>query len=289
MSFKQFLLVLVAFSHSLSFSHPKQPHLIFDFGGVLFKTQKLKTAFEIVGISKFIENMIVGNSVKPNIIRKRLFAFLDLVEPQRTNEVITYDEENNRIPQCMCDLHAGKITMKKLYTKIEKTSDSYSDFFSGEAEKKLILSLLDMMFHPKKFIKSQKIISKTLSFIKKQKKAGSKIYALSNWDAESGELLQKEFELNQYFDDIILSGDVGHIKPDPAIYKTLLEKHNLNPDDCIFFDDRPENIEAARALGIHGVPFDKKLTRDNLHMIVNSWKLSKNNFSNISEDYDFSL
>ena len=45
-------------------------------------------------------------------------------------------------------------------------------------------------------------------------------------------------------------------KPDAGIYRYLLETYGLIPEESLFIDDRPENIEAARELGIKGVVFD---------------------------------
>ena len=51
------------------------------------------------------------------------------------------------------------------------------------------------------------------------------------------------------------SGRAPLIKPDPEIYKLLLSRYSLQPADCIFIDDNPANIAAARTIGIHAIPF----------------------------------
>ncbi len=53
------------------------------------------------------------------------------------------------------------------------------------------------------------------------------------------------------FDAFYLSHEINFRKPDAEIYKFVLEKHNLQPEDCLFIDDTAENTEAAAALGIH--------------------------------------
>lgn len=53
------------------------------------------------------------------------------------------------------------------------------------------------------------------------------------------------------FDAFYLSYEINYRKPDAAIYKFVLEKHNLKPDECLFIDDTNENTEAAASLGIH--------------------------------------
>ena len=53
-------------------------------------------------------------------------------------------------------------------------------------------------------------------------------------------------------------------KPNPEIYKYLLEKYSLNPDECIFIDDSAPNIKTAKELGIHGIVYSdcEKLRKD---------------------------
>ena len=63
---------------------------------------------------------------------------------------------------------------------------------------------------------------------------------------------------------LIISGEAGIVKPDPEIYKLLINNYNLNPQHTIFIDDKEENIKAAELLGIHGIQFQNasKLRKD---------------------------
>ena len=54
------------------------------------------------------------------------------------------------------------------------------------------------------------------------------------------------------------------IKPEEKIYKTLLTRYNIKPENAIFFDDRPENVEAAKMLGIQGVVFTPEVAEEYL-------------------------
>ena len=56
-------------------------------------------------------------------------------------------------------------------------------------------------------------------------------------------------------DGVVFSCEVKEIKPEPEIYKTLLSRFGLKPEESVFLDDRPENCEAARKLGIHAIEF----------------------------------
>ena len=53
----------------------------------------------------------------------------------------------------------------------------------------------------------------------------------------------------------MVSGEEGVIKPDPRIFRILLERYRIAPDEAVFIDDNPDNAAAATALGIHGIHF----------------------------------
>jgi putative hydrolase of the HAD superfamily len=57
------------------------------------------------------------------------------------------------------------------------------------------------------------------------------------------------------FDVIVISGEEGVEKPDPEIYRRALERLKVTPAEAVFVDDMPVNVEAARALGMHGMQF----------------------------------
>ena len=78
------------------------------------------------------------------------------------------------------------------------------------------------------------------------------LYLLSNNIPESAEYLYSLVP-KKYFAGHIFSFEEHLMKPDPAIYKLLLERYNLEPDECIFFDDRERNVLAARKLGIDSI------------------------------------
>jgi len=86
------------------------------------------------------------------------------------------------------------------------------------------------------------------------KQHGYKTYILSNFGHEEYDIVSgRNTGLFEQFDGGIVSAKVGHIKPEPEIYHALLNTYNLKPEECLFIDDRPENIHAAQALGIDGI------------------------------------
>jgi putative hydrolase of the HAD superfamily len=78
---------------------------------------------------------------------------------------------------------------------------------------------------------------------------------LSNTDVQRFGFIKQRFPEVLFFDEYVLSYEVGHAKPDPAIYEIALDKAKAVGRECVFIDDRPENIRAARNMGIHTVFF----------------------------------
>jgi putative hydrolase of the HAD superfamily len=94
-----------------------------------------------------------------------------------------------------------------------------------------------------------------LDFLKKAESRGLEIWCLSNDLAEWSKKLRNRFGLEQYFRGVIISGDVGLRKPDPMIFRLLLERSGVPAKQLLFVDDNPKNIVAAAALGIDSVLF----------------------------------
>ena len=82
---------------------------------------------------------------------------------------------------------------------------------------------------------------------------GYGIYLLSNYSEELLESHVGDTEIRDLVDGGVVSFQIHEIKPEPAIYQYLLQKYDLKPEDCLFFDDRAENVEAARKLGISAI------------------------------------
>lgn len=88
--------------------------------------------------------------------------------------------------------------------------------------------------------------------IRTLKNKGYKIYLLSNY---SEYLFSSHTAGAQFLEDIdgkLVSYMVHQVKPDRDIYESLLQRFDLKPEECIFFDDRPENIQAGEEVGIKG-------------------------------------
>jgi len=85
--------------------------------------------------------------------------------------------------------------------------------------------------------------------------AGHRILGLTNWSHETFPLARTLFPFFNWFEGIVVSGEEKLIKPDPRLYVRLLERYRVDPARAVFIDDSPKNVEAAAALGIHGIHF----------------------------------
>ena len=91
-----------------------------------------------------------------------------------------------------------------------------------------------------------------LELVRRLKSHGYCVYYLSNIPQDVLELLTERGVLAQ-FDGGVASCEVQVNKPDPQIYKALLKKYQLKASECVFIDDRLENVQAAFALGFAGI------------------------------------
>lgn len=84
------------------------------------------------------------------------------------------------------------------------------------------------------------------------------LYALTNWSAETFHHARNNFAFLNHFRDIVVSGEHGIIKPDPAIYQLMFERMtrdlpDLRPQQIVFIDDNVRNIHTATHLGWQGI------------------------------------
>ena len=99
-------------------------------------------------------------------------------------------------------------------------------------------------------------IEETVVLLNKLKRANThRLYALTNWSAETFPIAVKRFEFLNHFEGILVSGEEKTRKPFPKIYEIMLERYQINPVKSVFIDDNFKNSEAAKKLGIHGIHY----------------------------------
>lgn len=94
---------------------------------------------------------------------------------------------------------------------------------------------------------------------------------LSNALANLRTLIFEDWEIDDAFDDIIISAEVGMVKPGKQIFRLALQRLGVEPTEAVFIDDWIKNIEAAQAVGLHTVHFqDPRQTRQELDALLKS-------------------
>ena len=95
----------------------------------------------------------------------------------------------------------------------------------------------------------------TVAILRALHAAGTPLYALTNWSHETFPIAQQRFDFLALFRGIVVSGSEGLVKPDPAIYRLLVERFRLDTARCVYIDDNPTNAAAAGGLGMHAIHF----------------------------------
>lgn len=95
----------------------------------------------------------------------------------------------------------------------------------------------------------------SLELLESLSEAGANLALLSNAPAAFGRWVRSQ-EWARVFRETLFSGDVKCAKPDPEIFRLLLDKLGAEPADCLFFDDRQSNVDGARAVGIQAHLWD---------------------------------
>ena len=103
-------------------------------------------------------------------------------------------------------------------------------------------------------------IDDSVSIFKRLKQAGVPVHAISNYNRQKFDIVCSLFPFLNAFDELVLSGDVGLVKPDLAIFELLIRRRSLDVRRTVFIDDSLENIAAATKLGFATIHFSEAST-----------------------------
>ena len=92
-------------------------------------------------------------------------------------------------------------------------------------------------------------IQPTVDVLFRLKQAGYSLYGLSNWNGDKFQSVRRQYPFLEWFDDIVISGEVKLAKPDPRIFQVLLARIGRTAGECLFVDDSAANIATAQQLG----------------------------------------
>jgi 2-haloacid dehalogenase len=105
-------------------------------------------------------------------------------------------------------------------------------------------------------------IQDTVEILRQVKdKKQHRLYALTNWSAQTFPWAMENFEFLHWFEGIVVSGVEKTRKPHPEFYQILFDRYRVDPSQTLFIDDNIKNIEGGKVLGLRTLHFDnpKKL------------------------------
>jgi putative hydrolase of the HAD superfamily len=103
--------------------------------------------------------------------------------------------------------------------------------------------------------RSMQPIPGTVALMEELATQGFLLYCLSNMLRERYDYLRRTHDVWDVFSGVVISSHINLIKPEPGIYEHLLARYHLEPTSCVFIDDSPVNVEAARAIGMRGIVY----------------------------------
>lgn len=143
-----------------------------------------------------------------------------------------------------------------------RTGDAYYPFMRGEFDgaefHRRLTRKLGLELDPAKFFTIWKSIiapNADITSLIERLRGRCRLAIGSNTDVLHHERSLEVQDALRHFNQALVSYRLGHCKPDPAFFSVGLERLSAAPGECVFIDDRAENVEAAETLGITGVQF----------------------------------
>jgi FMN phosphatase YigB (HAD superfamily) len=234
--------------------------IIFDLGGVLVRHKKMRVSKEIG--KKHMFAYLLSFNISPWQMQNTLFDFMASIKPRHPDTPRAMRTGTNLLlPQLMCDWMAGEYRSADVLRMIYNTLNNHTFHFKSRSERKFIQACAHYLFTPEKYARTFTLYKRGAAIAQAcankknmQGQRAHRLFIVSNWDIDSYQVMRRDKQLTHLFslfDDIIISGIVGKIKPDKNIFFDLFKKWNIDPNKelCILIDDQPENIESFNTCG----------------------------------------
>ena len=151
---------------------------------------------------------------------------------------IDYDEQ---ICFKSAEWKCGDLGTKSRGEIIDAICEKYPD--DAEKVREIMANCDDML----------RVSKKNTDLIKRLKAAGIGVYYLSNTNDHAFEFMTSTYEVFSYMDGGIASYRDGVIKPSADIFELFLSRYGKTAEECVFVDDMPQNVDGAKAVGLHGI------------------------------------
>jgi FMN phosphatase YigB (HAD superfamily) len=241
--------------------------IIFDLGGVLLDTHKIKMAWHI-GIWPFAKYTLCDWK-NPNV-EPLLFEIFRGLERSENNGRPHSTDHGSRMPLLLCQWQSGKRSDKEIITALLAYIDflDKQHFFISQREKQVVIRSIKGMFDADILAQTTRKIDRGIDLLREiaalRNPDGTpkhRLFVLSNWDPRSFDAVYRKFHdsvFNYFGKNIMISGACGCYKPEKKIFRRCLRRFKLQPRNCIFIDDQQDNIKAAQEVGITALLFHER-------------------------------
>lgn len=227
----------------------ERKNIIFDLIGVLYALDTY-AIFRTMGVTSVMRYMVMHQK------NPFTLAFAVLHEMHQAEEhdyrVIKY--KHNMMPRCITEWQAGIKTNQQALEEIEHFiyTPQASHLFKNDYERQIIKKIIWAIFNTTSLTAYMRPIVPNVLLVKDLKEhTDHKLYLLSNFDAHAINTFALTYpEFFSLFDGVIVSGQVGLLKPYPEMYRYLLQTYDLRAQDSLFIDDQHENVLGAEHVGI---------------------------------------
>ncbi len=127
----------------------------------------------------------------------------------------------------------------------------YQAYWDGVAEM-LYMRKEDIPELRRDYFSGDRVNYRLVNLIRELREKAYPIALLSNESVELSNRL-RELKLNDLFDHVLISAEIGVMKPDPTAYRVALQTLGVAPNEAVFVDDSLPNVRAAQQLGIHAI------------------------------------
>ncbi len=174
---------------------------------------------------------------RPHEFVKRIFFDNNEIQT-RFLQILENAESKSQLNKIWLEMDRGALTLAQLAQEISQKFDIpliYTQKYIEEVYHQMVP------------------LEKGFEILAKVKAQGFAVYILSNFGPEWFERIDKKYDITKHFVGATISSRVGYVKPEPNIFQSLLQVHGLCPEESLFIDDMPINIEAAKSCGIDGI------------------------------------
>lgn len=224
-------------------------NIIFDLIGVLFAIDQY-AILRHMGVARVLRYMLTHH--------KNPFSCAYAV----LNHMATQEEHNDRVihykkarlPRCIAEWQEGKKTNRQALQEVSQFlyTPQGSSFFQSNYEQQTVNHIITTIFNASCLTNYMRPVIPNLFLVKDLKQfTPYRLFLLSNFDVDAMATLSLSYpEFFSLFDGVVVSGQVGLLKPYPEIYQHLLDAYDLRAEESLFIDDQPENIMGAQQVGI---------------------------------------